>query len=416
MRILHVNKFLYRRGGAEVYALDVGALQREQGHEVEFWGMQHPDNPGYPLERTFPSYVEFEPPPAHPVDKVRLLARMVHSTEARHGMAAAIEAFRPDVVHLHNIYHQLSPSILSALRAARVPAVMTLHDYKLVCPTYSLLDGAGQPCVSCVDGGLSHAVRKRCGGSRAAGAAAAVELRIHRATDAYGHVARFLCPSQFLADMIQRAGVYRQQAHVLRNYVDVRDLPLRAGASRSVVYVGRLSHEKGVDLLVRAAPLLPSDVTVHIAGTGPDEEELHRLADQVAPGRVTFLGRLPREGVAALLSTAGVSVVPSRGYENQPLSLLEAFGCGVPVVAARHGGLVELIEPGGNGELVEPENPAALAAGITGVLSDPLRNAAMGAAARRTAERDHAPWVHVQALDGHYEAVQEQLRAADRSG
>jgi hypothetical protein len=128
VRILHVNKFLYRRGGAEGYLLDLAGLQVAAGHEVEFFGMRHPQNPAYRYEHLFPGHVELEPPPPGPA-RVAAAARMLWSPAARRGMDAVVRAFQPDVVHLHNIYHQLSPSVLRPLAELGVPAVMTLHDY-----------------------------------------------------------------------------------------------------------------------------------------------------------------------------------------------------------------------------------------------------------------------------------------------
>lgn len=406
MRILHVNKFLYRRGGAESYMLDVADLQREAGHEVALWGMQHPENMRLPLQDTFPEHVEFEPPPAGVRARAQLLAHMVHSGSARRGMAQAVQRFRPDVVHLHNIYHQLSPSVLAPLREAGVPAVMTLHDYKLACPTYQLMDGSGRPCMSCVSGGLHHAALRRCGGSAAAGAAAALEVGLHRRFDAYGHISRFLCPSRFLADVVRAAGVYPDRLAVLHNPIDPRGLLQREHSRRSVTFVGRLSHEKGVDVLVRAVPHLAADVAVDIAGTGPAEASLRQLADQVAPGRITWHGRLDREQVGLLLASSGVFTVPSRWYENQPIAVLEAFAAAVPVVASRMGGLAELVEDGVTGLLVGPEDPLALARGLTEVLADPIRNEALGHAARRRALEQHEPLAHVRELGGHYSEVQ----------
>lgn len=131
MRVLHVNKYLYRRGGAESYMEAVASLQRAAGHEVAFFGMQHPDNDHHVYARHFPSYLELEPAPTSVVGKVTGFGRMVWSTSARRGIDAVVADFEPDVVHLHNTYHHLSPSILGPLARRRIPAVMTLHDYKL---------------------------------------------------------------------------------------------------------------------------------------------------------------------------------------------------------------------------------------------------------------------------------------------
>ena len=128
MRILHVNKFLYRKGGAEGYMEDLAALQQRSGATVAFWGMDHPENTHVELAGTFPSYVDFDSPPSGVAERSRMVGRMVWSLQAQRGMAAAIERFRPDVAHLHNVYHQLSPSILTPLHKAGVPVVLTLHQ------------------------------------------------------------------------------------------------------------------------------------------------------------------------------------------------------------------------------------------------------------------------------------------------
>jgi len=139
LRVLHVNKFLYRRGGAEGYMLDVAELQRDAGDEVAFFGMRHPDNEPQRYEAWLPDLIELEPAP-HGLHKAPAAARMIWSTSSRRGMSRVLRDFQPDIVHFHNIYHQLSPSILAGVARAGVPCVMTLHDYKLACPSYQLLD------------------------------------------------------------------------------------------------------------------------------------------------------------------------------------------------------------------------------------------------------------------------------------
>src|SRR5664279_4494482 len=133
MRILQVNKFMYRRGGAEAYMLDLSEILRSAGHEVAFFGMQHPENPPLQFEEHFPSEFDLDPAPQGMVNRAKVAGRMFWSTSARRGIAAVLREFRPDVVHLHNVYHHLSPSILRAISLSGAPAVITLHDYKLVC-------------------------------------------------------------------------------------------------------------------------------------------------------------------------------------------------------------------------------------------------------------------------------------------
>jgi glycosyltransferase involved in cell wall biosynthesis len=401
VRILHVNKFLYRRGGAESYMLDLARLQVASGHQVEFFGMAHPDNPPYRYDADFPAHVELEPPPRRTDRRLAATARMVWSPEARRGIDRVLRSFRPDVVHLHNIYHQLSPSVLRPLAERRVPAVMTLHDYKLVCPSYLFL-AQGRVCEACLDGHFRHAVTRRCkDGSLAASTVLAIESGLHRRTGAYGPVQVFICPSRFLAAKMAQGGVYPDRMEVLGSFVDSVDPAGGTTGGDGVVYAGRLSNEKGVDVLVEAVGRLGA-ARLEVVGDGPERVRLEALARSRAPGRVRFHGRVPRERVLELLRSAAVAAMPSRCHDNQPMAVLEAFGCGVPVVATSLGGLPELIE-GGCGEAVPPEDPAALAAAIGGLLADPVRAAAMGRTARARAERDFAPGRHLAGLERLYE-------------
>lgn len=401
MRILHVNKYLYRRGGAEGYALDVAGAQADAGHEVSLWGMQHPQNPPLPLQDTFPSLMELDPPPTGLAARAGAAARMVWSRESRAGLVAALDRVRPDVVHLHNIYHQLSPSILQPLGARGIPAVMTLHDYKLACPTYDFV-AQDAVCEACLDGRFRHAVQKRCkDGSLAGSALLAVESRIHRSTRAYDPVRLFLCPSAFLADRMRVAGVYPDRLRVLNNPVDGGAFTAQDGPGVGVVFAGRLTRVKGVDLAVRAVGMLPGTV-LHIAGEGPERAALEALSAAVAPGQVRFHGRLDKEALGALLRSCAVSVVPSRWQENQPLAVLEALATGLPVVVSDLGGLPELVEDGVDGRVFRADDPTALASVLRDLLSDPGRAKALGDAGREKVLRRFSPQGHLVQLEGHY--------------
>ena len=250
MRVLHVNKFLHRKGGAEGYMLDLADLQRQHGHEVAFYGMDHPNNDQVSAG-TPASYAEFDPAPEGVPAKVALAARMIWSRQAAKGMEEAIAAFRPDVVHAHNIYHQLSPSVVHAAARHGVPVVLTMHDYKLACPTYKFLDN-GTPCTACITKGPWEAARRGCNGSRAGSAVAALEVSLHRRFGAYDGVRRFISPSRFLADQMIAADIYPDRIRVQSNFTDLGLDPRTGDATRAAVFAGRLSSEKGVDTLIRA--------------------------------------------------------------------------------------------------------------------------------------------------------------------
>lgn len=406
MRILHVNKFLYRRGGAEGYMLDLADLQRQQGHQVEFFGMRHvADDQPARFGQHFPAQVDLEPAPDRAADRLRAAARMMWSSSSRRGMAAVVEDFRPDVVHCHNIYHQLSPSVLSPLRRAGVPCVMTLHDYKLACPSYQLLDH-GSLCQACVTGGTWQAVRRRCkDDSLSASTLLAFESAVHRRLRSYDAVDVFVSPSQFLAGVIRRAGVYPDRVQVVNHFADVATTPIKDRPGGNLVFAGRLSREKGVDVLIEALALMRRPTALDVAGDGPVRRELEELAETRAPGRVRFHGRLAKPALQQLVRSSVASVVPSRWHENQPMTVLESFGAGVPVVSTDLGGLPELVRDGTDGLLVPAEQPAALAAALDALVLDPDHALAMGAAARTRVLTDFSTAGHLRAIDAAYEAA-----------
>jgi glycosyltransferase involved in cell wall biosynthesis len=415
MRILHVNKFLYRRGGAEAYMLDLARLQVDAGLEVELFGMRHPMNPPSRFQAWFPSKVDFDPPPSTAQGKIRGAGRMLWSSSAAKGMSVVIERFEPDLIHLHNIYHQLSPSILHPIKNAGVPAVMTLHDYKLACPTYRFLDH-GRICEACVPRKFWNAAMRRCnGGSFAASALNGLEMTIHTVGRLYAPVHRFACPSRFLESKMRQARVYPDRLRWVPNFIDAPRIPVKEAPGGDVVYAGRLSEEKGVDVLIAAAALRPR-VRVDVAGDGPARAELERLVEAQGMGdRIRFHGHLSPELLRPLVRRAATLVVPSRYYENMPLSVLEGFAVGVPVIASRLGGLPELIDPGTDGLVVPPNDPEALANAMEELLASPDRAFEMGRAARAKAEREFAPDLHLERLQAIYgEATRAAVGEQDR--
>ncbi len=397
MRILHVDKFLYRKGGAPGYMLDLAELQRSDGHEVEFFAMKDPErNLPATYEAFFPSHVVLDPPPRGIAQRAITLGRMVWSIESLKGMTRTIDAFRPDVVHLHTIYHQLSPSILKPLVRRQIPVVMTLHDYKLVCPTYARLDH-GTPCDACLGGNFFEAVRRRCkNNSVTASAALAFETAIHRTLGAYSAISVFICPSRFMRDSMTSGNAYPERLMYIPHFFDCKGLAPREGPGEGIVAAGRLSPEKGFDLLIDAVAQIPG-AQLTILGDGPLDAELRAHAARVAGGRITFMGRTDRSTVLQHLRAARVVVIPSRWYENQPLAIIEAMGSGVAPVVTTLGGAPELVEPGVDGWVVEP-TVGALAKAIQIPLEDPAKAKKMGEVARQRIQREFEPRLHLQRI------------------
>jgi glycosyltransferase involved in cell wall biosynthesis len=411
MRVLHVNKFLYRRGGAEAYMEDLAELQRAAGHDIEFFGMEHPQNDVMTYRSSFPSEVPFDPPPSGLLGKARAVGRMLHSTSAARGIDEVLGDFRPDVVHFHNIYHQLSPSILQPVRARGIPSVMTLHDYKLVCSTYQLLAGE-ELCERCIGGSLASPLRTRCNrGSLIASAVSAFETYAHRRTGAYDAVGRFIAPSRFLAAKVVAGGIDPARVATIPHFIALDGVPEPVAGGTGVAFAGRLSHEKGVDTLIEAVAQLPDDVTLTVAGDGPDRMALEAQALRRLPGRVKFLGRLPRADVLALLRSAAVVDVPSRWHENQPMIVLEALACGTPVVASDLGGLPELIASPIDGALCPANDPGALARALAGVLAE-VGHPSAPAQRRRRVELEFSQAAHLERIHAAYELAGSSLEGS----
>jgi glycosyltransferase involved in cell wall biosynthesis len=205
-----------------------------------------------------------------------------------------------------------------------------------------------------------------------------------------------------MLDTMRRGGVFPDRLRHLPHFAEIGSATPTAESEPVVLYAGRLSSEKGPDVIVRAAADLPLGLHVELAGDGPMRAELERLAADVAPGRVRFHGRLPKDRLQARLAACRIVVLPSRCHENQPMSILEAYSFGKPVVASRLGGIPELVVEGGTGLLVAQDDPAALADALATVAADPAKAVEMGRAGRALVEERFTPEVHLAGLDELY--------------
>lgn len=340
-RILLVNKFYYNRGGDCVATINLEHLLQANGYEVAVFAMAYPDNFASPYSKYFAPEISFSDGGAK--GKIKALQRTLGLGDIRTSFARILHDFRPDVVHLGNIHSYLSPVVAEMAHKAGCRVVWTLHDYKLLCPSYSCLRN-GEPCELCFHN-KKQVLDMRCmKGSLAASALAYIEAmkwnrsRLERCTDA------FICPSQFMATKMAQGGFAQSKLHVVCNFVDPVKLQSFANAaqtarSKQLCYVGRLSHEKGVTTMIEAASRLPYPLLV--AGDGPLATELK--AKYAACSNIRFLGRLNADDVSRLLSTSYASIMPSECYENNPLGVIESLCAGTPVIGARNGGIPELI-------------------------------------------------------------------------
>lgn len=340
MRILIANKFYYERGGDCIYSMNLEKLLKDQGHEVAFFSMEYPLNVPSDRASSFASRVDFADRTMS--GRFRAFIRVFGRGDIRNRFSSLLQAFKPDVVHLNNIHSYLSPVLAVIAREAGVRVVWTLHDFKLLCPSYLCLRN-GNPCEACFTR-PHRVVTHRCmKGSRLASVLAYLESRYWDRAKLERYTDLFICPSAFMYRKMLQVGYPASSLRVLPNFCGtLSNNPLPPVKERQpyYCYVGRLSDEKGIEPLLQAAVGLPYPLVV--AGGGEAES---RLRAQYHGDKIRFVGKLSQTEVTELLRNATCSVIPSICYENNPLALLESLCCGTPVLGADIGGIGELITP-----------------------------------------------------------------------
>ncbi|MCI8622740.1 MAG: glycosyltransferase family 4 protein [Provencibacterium sp.] len=362
MKILLVNKFLYSRGGAETYLLKTGAYLRDQGHEVQYFGMYDSRNAvGNALGlATYP--MDFR---SAALRRYLYPFRILYSGEARKKMRALVDHFKPDIVHLNNINFQLTPSVIDGV-GPETPIVQTVHDFQLICPNHLLLNGkTGVPCELCIEGSKWNCARYRCiHGSLPKSILGSLEGIGYQKTYHYDRIDRFICPSRFLESKLAKDRRFAGKTLVLHNFIDWEGEREPAPKKDYVLYFGRLAEEKDLAGLLAACRLCP-EIPFIVAGGGPLEPLMRD-----APPNLRYVGFQSGEALRTLVAEARFSVYFPVWYENCPLSILESQALGTPVLANRIGGIPELIEQGETGVLNDRFTPEQYALQIQALYRD----------------------------------------------
>lgn len=382
LRILVVHNAYQHRGGEDTVVESEVALLSAHGHAVETWFRNNDD--------------------VRSMSSLALARQTLWSDRTEREVAERVRRFRPDVIHAHNTFPLISPSLFWAAERAGVPVVQTLHNFRLMCLN-ALFLREGKVCEDCMGRLPWRGVARACyRGSRPASAALAGMLALHRGLGTYRNkVARYIALNGFCRDKFIEGGLPADRVVVKPNFVDF-DAPLavpRAG----VLFVGRLSVEKGVATLAAAKARLP-DARLRVAGDGPESDLLEGVAG------VARLGSLPGEMVRVEMSRAVALVVPSICYENFPRTIVEAFACGLPVIASRIGALADIVTDGETGLLFEPGNPRDLADKLAWAQANPERMAEMGRKARAQYEAEFSAEVNYRRLIEIYDGVLAERR------
>ena len=355
MKILMVNKFLYPRGGSESYMLYLGEYFEKMGHEVQYFGMFDEQNTVGNNLGKYTSNMDF-----HSTGLARFLYpfKIIFSFEAKRKIMQVIDDFKPDIVHMNNINFQLTPSIIYGIKKRGIPLVQTVHDYQMICPNHLLYNfQKNHPCEKCVNGSSLNCIKNKCiHGSLVKSVLGVFEAKFYSVFKAYKKVDLFVCPSNFLErKLLGSKDYYKGKTKTIHNFINKEKFAnIKGDPQDYIVYVGRLSKEKGIENIASAAKLLPQYKFV-IAGSGPDEDVLKDIPN------IHLAGFLTGEKLTELMGNAKLLLLPSVCYENCPLSILEAHCMGVPVVTMNSGGMAELVKDKITGSLVNEPTPEGIA-------------------------------------------------------
>ena len=362
MKILQVNKFNYIRGGAEKYFIEISKELEKIGHQVAFFSMHHPKNNSSIWSKYFVSRISFNE--ARLRDKIITPGRILYSLEAKRKFNKITQDFKPDIIHIHNIYHQISPSILSIAKKYNIPVIMHLHDYKLVCPNYQLFVD-DKICYRCRGGKYYNCLKHKCfKKSFWQSFLATIEMYLHhKILKIYKkNIAYFIAPSEFMKNTVVNFGWDKNKIKVIYNFSEKMDDKISDKIGDYGLYFGRLSREKGIDILIEALGLSDKKNKLKIIGTGPEENNLKQLVKKLKLSkRVEFLGYKSGQELQDIIRGSRLVYLPSTWNENMPLTLLESLNLRKVVIASRTGGLPELIRDKETGFLFENGNIKELA-------------------------------------------------------
>lgn len=369
MKILIVNKFLYPNGGSETYIFNLGKELERQGHEVQYFGMEHEGRIVGNHVNAYTEVMDFHG--GSKLSKLTYPLKTINNKDAAKKIREVLDDFWPDVVHLNNFSYQLTPSIIEETVNWRNDTghlcriVFTAHDYNLICPNHQLHNpNTHENCEKCLGGHFINCSKGKCiHGSRAKSLIGSLEAEYWNKKGTYNYIDKIICPSEFLKQKFDTNPIFKPKTIAIHNFIDKvewKDVEKKD----YVLYFGRFSEEKGTRVLIDAARKLP-DIPFIFAGKGPLEDEIKAVPN------ITDVGFKSGEELDTLVREARFSICPSTVYENCPFSVMESQQRGTPVVGSRMGGIPELITDNVDGNLVNAEDPNALANMIKALWNNP---------------------------------------------
>ena len=402
-RLLSLNSYHYRRGGSDAVYFDHAKLFDDLGWENAFFSMHHPKNVESPWSKYFVEELEL----AHDynfLQKINMSMKAVYSLEAQRNLRKVIEAFQPTIAHAHCIYHHLSPSVMPVLKKAGIPIVLTAHDLKIACPAYKMMNSGGI-CERCKSGNYLHMLKHKClHNSLAVSGLVMVEAYFNRMLKSYrNNLSSIVTPSRFFKDKLVEWGWPEEMILYVPNFIHYDGYVPDYQPGEYFLFFGRLAEEKGADTLIRASA--KNGTKVVFAGTGPEEENLHKLAADLN-ANVEFKGFCSGDSLHDLVRGSRSVILASQWYENAPISILEAYAFGKTVIGANIGGIPEMIVDGETGFLFESGSVDQLAEKMQEVTDlDDTRLIEMGKFAREYVEKTYSKEQYVDKTVALYQSL-----------
>lgn len=350
--------------------------------------------------------------PSSLVRKIEAAVDCVWSRSWHQKFKTLLRDMRPDVVHIHNFFSVISPSVYYACKEAGVPVVQTLHNYRLACPAASFYRD-GKICEECLDRGPFHAVKYGCyRESKLATAALATMLEVHRRKNTWTEMVDcYVALTEFAREKMIQGGLPADKIRVKPNFV-LPDPGPRTSDGDYALFVGRLVDLKGVGTLIKAWSKLPASIPLVIAGDGPYRPEMEKLIAELKLANVDYRGRLSRNETLATMKGARFLMFPSEWYEGFPVTIAESFACGVPVLCSRLGGMQEIVDDGRTGLHFTSGDAADMTEKVQWAWSNPEETSNMGLEARAEFEAKYSAERNFGMLTEIYESVISRTKGA----
>ncbi len=346
MKILAVNKFYYIKGGSETYFFSLNNMLKKDGMEIVPFSMQDHRNFQCEYSDFFIKNVDYNNMSFN--KKVINAIKILYSFESKRKIKKLIEFTNPDIAHLHIFQHQLTPSILHEIKKHNVKIINTVHDLKVICPNYKMLNRKGI-CEECKGGKYYNCVKNRCMKNSILKSIVAMnEAYINNFIKSYNYIDKFICPSRFYVEKLKQFGINNEKLIYIPNFINEEEYEYSIYEEDYFLFVGRIIEEKGIEMLIDAMKNIKGGRLV-IAGTGPLEEKIRKKIEYLNLKNVTMVGFLDSNKINELMRRCRFLIIPSLWYENCPMVVLEAMACGKPIIGSDMGGIPELVNDKING-------------------------------------------------------------------